>query len=57
MSNGSGPIIIRNLAATPGVTEPELRMLRDIENRYNQTHKCTRVDVLRMFRIFWRLLR
>lgn len=57
MSNGSGHIIIRHLAATPGVSEPELKILKDIEDRYTVTHKCTRVDVFKMFKIFWRLLR
>jgi hypothetical protein len=57
MSNGSGSIIIRNLAATPGVREPELKILKDIENRYNETHKCTRIDAWRIFKIQWRLLR
>lgn len=57
MSNGSGHIIIRSLMATPGVSESELKMLGDIELRYISTHKCTRVDCYRMFRIWWRLLR
>lgn len=57
MSNGSGPIIIRNLKATPGVTAEEIAFLNDALLRYEGTHKCTRGDAWRICRIFWRLLR
>lgn len=57
MSNGSGPIIIRSLRSTPGVTISEAAFLDNVLSRYETTHKCTRSDVFGIFKIMWRLLR